>query len=82
MLRHNVVKDLTSIDMNSKAIVGIDFGSNNTCVYYNANDRGAMPVGLKTIVQSLSAMRTMTSVQMLAMTSYYSLPTILQKMVS
>lgn len=44
MLRHNVVKDLTSIDMNSKAIVGIDFGSNNTCVYYNANDRGAMPI--------------------------------------
>lgn len=44
MLRHTIVKDLTSVDMNSTAIVGIDFGSNNTCVYYNANDRGAMPV--------------------------------------
>ena len=44
MLRHSVVKDLTSVDMNSTAIVGIDFGSNNTCVYYNANDRGAMPI--------------------------------------
>lgn len=44
MLRHSIIKDLTSIDMNSTAIIGIDFGSNNTCVYYNANDRGAMPV--------------------------------------
>ena len=40
-----LAKDLTSVDMNSSAIVGIDFGSNNTCVYYNANDRGAMPLG-------------------------------------
>ena len=44
MLRHSIVKDLTSVDMNSTAVVGIDFGSNNTCVYYNANDRGAMPI--------------------------------------
>lgn len=44
MLRHAIVKDLTSIDANSTAIVGIDFGSNNTCVYYNANGRGAKPV--------------------------------------
>lgn len=44
MLRHDIIKDLTSVDLVSRAIVGIDFGSNNTCVYYNANDRGAMPV--------------------------------------
>lgn len=44
MLRHSIIKDLSSIDMKSTAVVGIDFGSNNTCVYYNANDRGAMPV--------------------------------------
>lgn len=44
MLRHNIVKDMTSVDTNCTATVGIDFGSNNTCVYYNANDRGAMPV--------------------------------------
>lgn len=44
MLRHSIVKDLTSVDINSTAVVGIDFGSNNTCVYYNANDKGATPV--------------------------------------
>lgn len=44
MIRHSIVKDLTSVDINSSAIVGIDFGSNNTCVYYNANDRGAQPI--------------------------------------
>lgn len=44
MIRHDVVKDLTNIDMNSTAVVGFDFGSNNTCVYYNANDKGAMPI--------------------------------------
>ncbi|MBS5527384.1 MAG: hypothetical protein KHX42_04420 [Prevotella sp.] len=47
MLRHNIVQDLTSVDTNSKAIVGIDFGSNNTCVYYNADDRGAKPVAFE-----------------------------------
>ena len=26
------------------AVVGFDFGSNNTCVYYNANNQGPMPV--------------------------------------
>lgn len=44
ILRHNIIKDLTSIDLNGRAVVGVDFGSNNTCVYYNANDRGAMPI--------------------------------------
>lgn len=39
MIRHGIIKDLTSIDMNSTAVVGVDFGSNNTCVYYNANDQ-------------------------------------------
>ena len=44
MMRQDVVKDLTSVDMNSSAVVGVDFGSNNTCLFYNANDRGAMPM--------------------------------------
>ncbi|MEG1860225.1 MAG: hypothetical protein RRY07_01780 [Bacteroidaceae bacterium] len=44
MLRHSIVEDLTSINISGNAVVGIDFGSNNTCVYYNANDRGAMPI--------------------------------------
>lgn len=45
MLRRKQVPDLTAVDMAGGAVVGIDFGSNNTCVYYNANDRGARPVG-------------------------------------
>lgn len=44
MLRHDVIADLTAIDMKSNAVVGIDFGSNNTCVYYNADDHGAEPI--------------------------------------
>lgn len=44
MIRHTSIPDLTSVDMKSNAIVGVDFGSNNTCVYYNAGDRGAMPI--------------------------------------
>lgn len=44
MMRQDIVKDLTSVDMNSTAVVGFDFGSNNTCLFYNANDRGANPM--------------------------------------
>lgn len=44
MIRHTIVKDLTTVDLKSTAVVGIDFGSNNTCVYYNADNHGAMPV--------------------------------------
>ncbi len=44
MLRHNVIEDFTSVGKNSDVTVGIDFGSNNTCVYYNADNRGAKPV--------------------------------------
>ncbi|MBX9091997.1 hypothetical protein O1504_02870 [Bacteroides fragilis] len=44
MMRQDIVKDLTSVDMNSTAVVGVDFGSNNTCLFYNANDRGAKPM--------------------------------------
>ena len=44
MMRQDVVRDLTSVDMNSPAVVGVDFGSNNTCLFYNANDRGARPM--------------------------------------
>ena len=44
MVRHSIIKDLTSVEIQSSAIVGIDFGSNNTCVYYNAGDKGAFPI--------------------------------------
>lgn len=44
IFRPQVVEDRTNIDIKGTAVVGIDFGSNNTCVYYNENDRGAMPV--------------------------------------
>jgi hypothetical protein len=44
MLRQDVIEDLTSVDLNSDAVVGIDFGSNNTCLFYNPNDRGAQPI--------------------------------------
>lgn len=44
MFRQDVVKDLTSVTHQSSAVVGIDFGSNNTCVYYNADNHGAKPV--------------------------------------
>lgn len=47
MFRHDVVKDLTNVDIPSTATVGIDFGSNNTCVYYNADNRGAQPIQFK-----------------------------------
>lgn len=38
------VKDLSTVTLTSSAKVGIDFGSNNTCVFYNPEDRGAMPI--------------------------------------
>ena len=44
ILRSDIIEDRTSYDFKGTANVGIDFGSNNTCVYYNMNDKGAMPV--------------------------------------
>ena len=44
ILRSDIIEDRTSYDIKGTANVGIDFGSNNTCVYYNMNDKGAMPV--------------------------------------
>lgn len=44
MVRHSIINDLSSIDIKSNAVVGIDFGSNNTCVYYNADAKGALPI--------------------------------------
>lgn len=44
MLRHSVVKDLTQFAPKVNAVVGVDFGSNNTCVYYRADDRDPEPV--------------------------------------
>lgn len=44
MMRPDLIRDLTTVGMISEAVVGIDFGSNNTCVYYNPDDRGASPI--------------------------------------
>ena len=44
MMRQDAIKDLSSVDTNRSAIVGVDFGSNNTCLFYNADDRGANPI--------------------------------------
>lgn len=42
--RPSVVEDKTSQSLPSTAAVGFDFGSNNTCVYYNPDDHGAQPI--------------------------------------
>lgn len=47
IFRPDIIKDLTTIEANGNAVVGVDFGSNNTCVYYNVDDRGAEPVEFK-----------------------------------
>lgn len=44
VLRSDKVKDLSSVDMKSNAIIGFDFGSNNTCVFFNADNRGPEPI--------------------------------------
>ena len=44
IFRPQVIEDRTSVAMQGSAVVGVDFGSNNTCVYYNPNDLGAMPI--------------------------------------
>lgn len=43
MVRHDVVKNLSG-EMKLDAVVGIDFGSNNTCVYYHIDGRDAVPI--------------------------------------
>lgn len=45
IFRPQVIEDRTTVDLKGTAVVGIDFGSNNTCVYYNEGDRGAKPIG-------------------------------------
>lgn len=44
MLRPQVIPDLTSVNTVTEAEVGVDFGSNNLCIYYNADNKGARPV--------------------------------------
>lgn len=44
MLRQDLIRDLTNVGTNSEAVVGIDFGSNNTCLYYNTQNRGTKPI--------------------------------------
>lgn len=44
VVRKDLIKDLSNVSMKGRATVGIDFGSNNTCVYYNESNKGAKPV--------------------------------------
>ena len=44
ILRPQVVNDRTSLDAQGEAVVGIDFGSNNMCVYYSVDDGQAEPI--------------------------------------
>lgn len=44
MLRQDQIRDLTTMSTNSEAVVGIDFGSNNTCIYYRTENRGTSPI--------------------------------------
>ena len=44
LFRPQVVKDLSSTTVRGKAVVGIDFGSNNTCVYYKDGEKNAEPI--------------------------------------
>jgi hypothetical protein len=44
IMRQDKIKDYSTVDTPQNAVVGIDFGSNNTCIYYNANDHGAKPI--------------------------------------
>ncbi|MEE1113074.1 MAG: hypothetical protein UH077_07850 [Bacteroidales bacterium] len=47
IFKKEIVRDLTGLNTQSSATIGIDFGSNNTCVYYNANHHGAQPIQFK-----------------------------------
>ena len=44
MTRNDIVKDLTTLDMQTEAEVGIDFGSNNTCIFYHTEKQGVRPI--------------------------------------
>ncbi|MCF0235548.1 MAG: hypothetical protein HUK09_02330 [Bacteroidaceae bacterium] len=44
MLRDSKVLNLTAFETRQRVTIGFDFGSNNTCVYYNSDDRGARPI--------------------------------------
>ena len=44
MLRSDRVRNYTNVQMMQNAVVGFDFGSNNTCVYYNPAFQGPQPV--------------------------------------
>jgi hypothetical protein len=39
--------DLTNIAVTRQAIIGIDFGSNNTCIHYKAGNEGVKPILFK-----------------------------------
>ena len=41
------ITDLTTETVNQDAIIGIDFGSNNSCVHYTVTNSGAQPIPFK-----------------------------------
>lgn len=44
IFRPQVVEDRTSLSIQTEAVVGFDFGSNNSCVFYNEENREPAPV--------------------------------------
>ncbi len=46
-MENKKIVDLTNIAVTRQAIVGIDFGSNNTCVHYKAGNEGVKPIYFK-----------------------------------
>ncbi|MDD6928145.1 MAG: hypothetical protein PUI89_02475 [Bacteroidales bacterium] len=44
IFRPQIVEDRTSLPPQTEAVVGIDFGSNNTCLFYNEGDREPAPI--------------------------------------
>lgn len=43
IMRSDIIKDLSTVDLVSEAVIGVDFGSNNTCLFYN-NGHGVRPI--------------------------------------
>ena len=44
IFKPSVIEDRTTIDMRTEALVGVDFGSNNTCVYYCEDAKTPEPI--------------------------------------
>lgn len=71
MLRQDLVRDLTTVGTNSEAVVGIDFGSNNTCMYYNTPNRGTNPIVFGNYRAVLVGREIIIQKQLPRITNYY-----------